>query len=245
VRSAGVRRGVAVLAAAAALLAACGDDEADTAETGGAPTTTSTSTSTTVAPTSTSTSEPAGTAQPAIWPAADVVFEDPVEAADDFLQQVVGAGEAGEFRQGDSRSGEVDVLFRGEGGGQEIVRSTLLLRQLGPDDGWFVLAAVNPNASLSTPASGAEVPAGPLAVEGVGRGFEATVVLTARVVGAPDDLDEVVTAGGSAEAAEPFAESLDLSGAAPGDVVMLLVRGGTGLETDPGDFGAIPVVIAP
>jgi hypothetical protein len=24
---------------------------------------------------------------------------------------------------------------------------------------------------------------------------------------------------------------------------MLLVRGGTGLETDPGDFGAIPVIV--
>ena len=38
--------------------------------------------------------------------------------------------------------------------------------------------------------------------------------------------------------------SLDLSGASPGEVVTLLVRGGVGLETDPGDFGAIPVVIA-
>ena len=28
-----------------------------------------------------------------------------------------------------------------------------------------------------------------------------------------------------------------------GDVVTIMVRGGTGIETDPGDFGAIPVVI--
>jgi len=38
--------------------------------------------------------------------------------------------------------------------------------------------------------------------------------------------------------------TIDLSGAAPGDVITLLVRGDTGLETDPGEFGAIAVVIA-
>ena len=41
----------------------------------------------------------------------------------------------------------------------------------------------------------------------------------------------------------PFSTTLDLTGVAPGDTVTILVRGGTGLETDPGDFGAIPVVI--
>ena len=35
-----------------------------------------------------------------------------------------------------------------------------------------------------------------------------------------------------------------MSGAQPGDTVMLLLQGGVGLETDPGDFAAIPVVIA-
>jgi len=38
-------------------------------------------------------------------------------------------------------------------------------------------------------------------------------------------------------------EDFDLSGATPRDTVVLLVRGGTGLETDPGDFGAIPVTV--
>ena len=41
----------------------------------------------------------------------------------------------------------------------------------------------------------------------------------------------------------PYTVSLDLGGATDGDVVTLLIRGGTGLETDPGDFSAIPVVI--
>jgi hypothetical protein len=41
----------------------------------------------------------------------------------------------------------------------------------------------------------------------------------------------------------PFQVTLDLTGVQPGDTVMLLVRGGVGLETDPGEFGAIPILI--
>ncbi len=55
---------------------------------------------------------------------------------------------------------------------------------------------------------------------------------------------QAITQGGALETPEPFTVSLDLSGASPGQVVTILVRGGTGIETDPGDFGAIAVVIA-
>jgi hypothetical protein len=138
------------------------------------------------------------------------------------------------------------VLFPGEGNGEmAIVRSRLLLRQLGPDDGWFVLAAVNENASITAPDPMAEVAAGALTVEGSARGFEANVVVTAFVAGdAEAQLDEQITQGGALETPEPFTVAVDLSGASPGEVVTLLVRGGTGLETDPGEFSAIPVVIA-
>ena len=68
---------------------------------------------------------------------------------------------------------------------------------------------------------------------------------SAFVAGDPDArLDQVITMGGALEIPEPFSVALDLSDASPGEVVTVLVRGGTGLETDPGDFGAIPVVIA-
>ena len=131
----------------------------------------------------TTTTTPAGLEQPALWPAAGVVFTDPVAASQDFLDQVLGAGEAGAFREGDARSGEVDALFRGEDGSQEIVRSTLLVRQLGAEGGWFVIAAVNPNAAITVPDALAEVPAAPLTVEGIGRGFEATLNVSARLAG--------------------------------------------------------------
>jgi len=235
------RRFAAIAAAAVLVLAACSDDD-DIAETGDGPTTTQAPETTTTAarePTA-----PAELEQPAIWPAADVVFATPGEAAEDFVAEVLGVEPSlGAFRAGDSRSGEIEVFSPGEGGGSAVSRSLLLLRQLGPDSGWFVIAAVNENAAFTAPESGTEVPAGPLAVEGLGRGFEATVVLTARVVGAASELDMVITSGGALEDPEPFTETLDLSGATSGDTVLLLVRGGTGLESDPGDFGAIPVVI--
>jgi hypothetical protein len=231
---------VSVFAIVALLVSACGDDDTTTDDT----TTTTTEPTDTTDPTTTT--EAPGLEQPAIWPAADVVFETPEEAAEDFVTEVLGVPPTlGEFRQGDVRSGEIELFSPGEGdAGMFVPRGTLLLRQLGPSDGWFVIGVANDNASLTVPESGAEVPAGPLTVEGSARGFEATVVVTAFVAGdSGDELDQVITQGGAFEDPEPFTVTLDLSGASPGDVVTLLVRGGTGLETDPGDVGAIPVVI--
>jgi hypothetical protein len=228
-------RALAALLAVVALLSACGDDD-DTA-----------ATTTTSAADTTTTSAVAGLEQPAIWPAEDKVFLTPEEAAEDFVTEVLGVPPVlGEFQEGDARSGEIDVLSPGEGGAATpVARGRLLLRRLGAEDGWFILAAVNDNASISSPESMAEVPAGPLTIEGEARGFEANVVVSAFLAGDADpELDRVVTQGGAFETPEPFTVSLDLSSASTGDVVTLLVRGGTGLETDPGEFGAIPVVIA-
>lgn len=219
-----------------ALLSACGDD--DDSGTGATTTTTAQTTTTSEAP---------ATEQPAIWPAADVVFATPEEAAADFVTQVLRVpADLGEFEQGDSRSGEIEVRSPGEGGpATPIVRSVLALRQLGSEDGWFILAALNDNASIGAPGSMAEIAAGPLTIEGKARGFEGNVVVTAFLAGDADaEFDQATTQAGSAETPEPFTVELDLSDAAAGDVVTLLVRGGVGLETDPGDFGAIPVVIA-
>lgn len=204
-------------------------------------------------PTATATPTPTPTApptdlvapQPALWPPPGEGAATPEEAATAFADAVLGVQvAAGEFRQGDSRSGEVDLLFAGEDGSREIVRSTALVRRLGPDDGWYVIAAINPNATISTPEALAEVPSGPLTVEGSARGFEATVIVSAYVLSAPGDrIDQVVTQGGALADPEPYAVTLDLTGVPSGTVVGLVVRGGTGLETDPGDVGALPVVV--
>ncbi len=254
------------MVAAMALLAACGDDSepsgtstevtttavsttatesttttATSSPTTGSPTTEAPTTST-AAPT-TSTTTPT-LAQPAIWPAAGVVYATPEEAAANFVQTVLGVNPVlGDYMGGDSRSGEIEVFSPGEG--TRVSRGLLFLRKIGPTDGWFVIGAANDFATIATPDVNAEVLAGPLTVTGVGRGFEGTVVITAFIAGKMDVvLDRVITAGGAQATAEPYSVTIDLSGANAGDIVTLLVKGDVGLETDPGDFGAIPVVIA-
>ncbi len=245
----------AVLIASLALMGACssngssgGTAVASSTSVSAPPDTTAptTMTPTTVTPTTvTPTTTVPVEMQPAIWPAADVLFSSPEAAATDFLSNVFGDGPVvGEFMAGDSRSGELEVFATAAGARIGEARSVLFMRQLGPDDGWFVLAAASNVATITTPESTATVPAGMLTVEGLGTGFEATIVVSAFVAGRPNsELDRKVAMAGNFGEALPYTMTLDLSAAAPGDVVMLLIRGGTGLETDPGDFGAVPVII--
>ncbi len=220
------------VAVASLVLGACGSSS-------------SVSSGTTTTSIATTTTAPVRLEQPAIWPAADVVFTTPGAAAADFVKTVLRVPpNLGEFQAGDSRSGEMEV-FSPDSSGARVTRSLLLLRQLGPDDGWFVLAAINEHETVTTPESASTVAAGPLTVAGAGRGFEATVVVSALGAGdATRHLDQVITMAGAAEAAEPFSVNLDLSRAMPGETVMLLVRGDTGRDEDSGDFSAIPVVIS-
>lgn len=264
-------RHVIALLVTAALVGACSDDSSssDTTAASTTPTTTvapttvpvttvapttvapttavpTTAVPTTVAPTPAVPTTLPVTASPAIWPSADVVFDTPEAAAADFLAAVFGEGPLlGTFRAGDQRSGEIEVFASVDGAPIGDARSTLLLRQLGPADGWFVTAAISGVQTITSPASMATVPAAPLSVDGSGTGFEATIVVSAFVAGqAASELDHEVAMAGNFGETAPFTVSLDLGAAAAGDVVVLLVRGGTGLETDPGDFTAIPVVVA-
>ena len=191
-----------------------------------------------------------GLDQPAIWPADDVVFATPEEAAADFVSNVLiseGDPAIGEFQQGDARSGEIAVLFAGETGDLDppMEKGVLLMRQIGPTDGWYVIAATSEGVTIDTPSALEEVPAGALTVAGEGRGFEGTLAVSAFPPG--DDtarLDLQIGAGGAFADLEPYSVELDLSGAAAGDVVVILVHGDTGLGNDPSTFAAIPIVIA-
>lgn len=240
-------RGTRLLAVVACALLAAGCTTGSDTSPSGTPTSTSPTETTTPSPTdepttSSPTPGPTRLEQPAIWPAADAVLGTPEEAAAAFASVLTAEPRLGTFMQGDARSGEIELLF-GESTADPVVRSLLLVRMLGPDDGWFVLAAVNDHAAITSPAAGATVPAAPLTVTGVGRGFEALVVVEAYLPGDPEPIAQQTTQGGSTEDAEPFTVTLDLSSTSPGDVVTLVVRGGTGHELDPGDVGAIPVVI--
>lgn len=179
--------------------------------------------------------------QPAIWPAAGEYFDLPELAAADFVVRVLGVPPVlGPFMAGDSRSGEIEVLSPG---GSLTGRGVLFLRQLGPLGGWFVTGIGNDVAAVASPAQGDTVAAGSLTVQGTGYGFEAAISVSAYVAGNPVPLDTVSTQAGSMESPGAFTVTLDLSGASPGDMVMILVRGGVGLETDPGELGAVAVVV--
>jgi hypothetical protein len=257
---------VPILVMAGWTVTGCGDESSTPATDGSstsAPTTASTVAPTTVpdttesATTEPATTEPATTTvttavpttvtpamQPALWPAADVVLATPEEAAAGFIESMLGVPPVlAPFRAGDSRSGEIDAMSAAETGSTNL-RATLLLRQLGHDDGWFVIGAINPMVSIDTPEAGSVVPAGPLSVAGAARGYEATIIVKAFVAGTTElVVDPAIAMGGSMETPEPYATHLDLSFATPGTVIALVVRGDTGLETDPGEFSAIPLVI--
>lgn len=246
-------RMLAAMIAVAALAAACGSDTTSSSTSSSAPPeTTAPSTTlpeTTVPDTTSPDTTSPDTTQPAvpqiaIWPAADVVFTTPEAAAQDFLLHAFGAGPMiGDFQAGDSRSGEFEVFASADGRMLDNARSVLLMRQLPPSDGWFVLAAASDMATITTPESGATVPAAPLTVEGVARGFEANIGSTAFLRGNAEPLDQQTTLAGNFDQPLPYSMSLDLTGVAKGDVVVVLVHGGAGLETDPGDFSAIPVLV--
>jgi len=227
---------VAVFALAAV---ACGDDD----ESASTPNPTTTTTDSTTLPSTTIT--PGGLEQPAIWPAADVVFATPEEAATDFVETALGVPAViGEFMQGDSRSGEIEVFFEADGQPRmDVPRSLITVRQLGPEMGWFVTSAWSDGATIDSPSSGASTAAGALDVAGDARGFERTIIVRAFPAGDATVIDNELATGGGNETPEPYMATLDLSTAVAGQVLVILVRGDSGLETDPGEFSAIALVI--
>lgn len=233
----------AMTALAVAVVACGGDGESgpDTGSPSSTSLTTSAPTSTSEAPGTTATVAP-GLEQLALWPSPSEVFTSPRAAAEDFVVQVLGVPpELGDFMAGDARSGEIEVFSPGD---PPTLRSLLLLRQLGPSNGWFVIGTINDSAFISSPATGQSVTAGEMTVSGQAEGFEATVIIEAFVAGRPEPvLDREVTFAGNLGVPAPFEVTLDLSDADPGDTILIVVRGGVGLETDPGQFGAIAVVI--
>ena len=218
-----------------------------TAPTTVAPTTVATTAPpTTVAPTAPPTTVPVVEPIVAVWPAADVVFDTPEEAASDFIEQVFGVEPLiGEFMQGDSRSGEIEVLSPLDDDDPATTRPTgviLFMRQLGAADGWFVLSAAGEGVTIDDPEFGDTVAAGELTVEGTGRGFEGTVVVRALIPADPPNVLDFEITATDWSTPVPYTATLDLSGTSSSDIVTIVAVGDTGI-TATGEFAAIPVVV--
>lgn len=186
---------------AALLLAGIGDDgEGDevvsgTATTAVEPTTTTDATSPAVPGTTATTVAVDRSA--VIWPTAGVAPapDDPVDAARRFAESYLGftAPRVGPFRQGDSRSGEVDVRPVDDG-----PVTTILVRQASGDRAWSVLGAATPSIEVATPGAGDEIGA-PATVAGRAFTFEGHVTVEVRQDGRADPAGKGFVTGGGDE----------------------------------------------
>ena len=181
----------------------------------------------------------------AIWWSDGSVADTPKSAATAAVRDLIGVDPVlGDFMAGDSRSGEIEVLS--PDGTVPTVRSLLFVRQLGPADEWSVIGAVSAAITIDAPQSRSVRPPGILLVSGSARGFEGLVVVTAHRLGnQPELIDQAMTQAGSLDESRPFRVELDLSRTHTGDVLAITVRGGVGVEDDPGEFSAIPIRIGP
>jgi hypothetical protein len=167
-------------------------------------------------PTATPEPEPTATPEPppvdpeayasAVWPWFDsgVRYTEPVAAARGFATDFVGFTDpvVGEFMQGDSRSGEVEIRPRDNG-----PVTTVFVRQLGPDDTWWVLGSATGNIEVDEPDALDEITS-PLEVRGSALAFEGNVNVDIRVDGEDDPLFEGFVTGGGGEMAS-FDDDLD------------------------------------
>lgn len=201
--------GIATAAAAVAIvvgvLALSGDDD-ERVDTAASSTET---TSTTSGPTTeTTTMTPAPPVDPAAVvfpdPTTSRRFDDPAAAASAFATDVLGFRDpiVGDFAQGDSRSGEVDVRAFAT----QPHPTTVLVRQL-DDDTWFVLGAVTESIRLDTPAPGATI-ASPQPLEGAASAFEGTVDVRLLVDGVLEPIATTFVTGSGDETMGPFTGEL-------------------------------------
>ena len=207
----GVRRwqlvGVGAVAVVAVVLALSGDDGDDLVS--GASTTTITPESTSTSSVSNSTSSSAATATTlpggdtatAVWPApgTGVSYDDPVAAAVGFATDFVGFVDpvAGDFRPGDSRSGEVEIRPLANG-----PATTVFVRQL-TDGAWWVLGSVTDSIELQSPEALAEI-ASPIALAGRSTAFEAVVEVQLRADGEREPIATGFVMGGANGEVGPF-----------------------------------------
>jgi hypothetical protein len=143
----------------------------------------------------------------AIWPFATTPtrFATPMLAAQTFALDYLGFTNPifEPFQRGDTRSGEVPVRTSANG-----AVTTILVRQVTSDESWWVIGAVSPNISITTPTA-LETIASPVLVKGTSTAFEAVVNLEIRQDGTLTPLARTTVMGGSMGVMGPFSKAVD------------------------------------
>src|SRR5664279_4590436 len=167
-------------------------------------TSTSSSTSTT-APSTTSTTSPQSSTWTAIWPtaASNIRYRTPEAAATGFATDYLHMVDpvVGQFRQGDARSGEMPVQPNATG-----PETTVLVRELGSDNSWWVLGAGTAAIALTDPTWNASITS-PVTLKGTAMAYEGTVQTQVREDDNSKPLGEGYVTGGSTSMG-PFSGSL-------------------------------------
>ncbi len=132
----------------------------------------------------------------AVWPLATttVRYDTPEEAVQGFAEDFAGFTEPliGEFMLGDSRSGEFEVRATADG-----PLTVVFVRQLGPDDSWWILGSVSDNITDITEPATLDSVTSPLVVSSGASAFEGQVRVILRADGTDELLVDSFVIGGS------------------------------------------------
>ena len=191
---------VVLLLVVGALVFLAADDDGDTTAGPGTTTTTEEPDTTTSSTSATSTTETTATTAPvdtttAVFPFAGdgPRFGDPVEAVEYWAEGILGFVDPvySEFREGDSRSGEVVVQPTADG-----PETTVFVRQL--DETWWILGAAAQNIEVDEPEALATLTS-PVTVSGRALAFEGNVEVELWTDAADGPLAMVTVTGGGDE----------------------------------------------
>jgi hypothetical protein len=154
-----------------------------------------------------------------VWPGPDsgIRYTTPDAAAEGFAAGLVGFTDPiiGDFSQGDTASGEIEVRARDDG-----QPTTVFVRRLS-DDNWWVLGAVTEFIELDQPAAGDTI-ANPAALAGRSTAFEATVNVSVFQLGGTVPIGEGIVMGGSMGDVQPFSGEVAYDPRAAGRGVVVL-----------------------
>jgi hypothetical protein len=218
----GLGAAAAIAAVVVGALVLTGGDDDDPVVSEDTTTTTTTESTTTTTESTTTTTIGFQTVDPAVPvfpdPTTSQRFDAPEPAALAFITDLVGftSPVMGEFAQGDSRSGEIEVRPFADG-----APTTVLLRQL-EDDTWFVIGATTDSIRLETPASGDTI-SSPQSLAGMAYAFEGTVDVRLYVDGTQEPVGQTFVTGRGDGVLGDFTGTLEFTnpgGATHGNLVL-------------------------